>query len=247
VPGAGKSVALNAIAADYRRIDPDVIKDMLLVRLETTGLLDIRHRHGLADGKSVSPAELSVWVHKASVDAADRVRAMSVHIGENFVMEGTLSWHELPTLHVDQLALNDYEELTVLDVEVPRKVAVEQSKHRWWDGRQTRRTRDGVELGGRFLSESALDVFYNGPRTASKCAANARELYDNANTAGIKAEILIISRAANGTEYRARLTPGGNIKTWQPASLTSEELSRPTYRRTTRRLGPDAWSIQDRG
>ena len=27
VPGAGKSFALNAIAADYRRIDPDMIND----------------------------------------------------------------------------------------------------------------------------------------------------------------------------------------------------------------------------
>lgn len=219
VPGAGKSFTLNAIAAGYRRIDPDEVKDILLARLETAGLLDIRHGHALADGKTVSPAELSGWVHRASTDAANGVRAMSMQIGENFVMEGTLSWYELPTSHVDELALNDYERLTILDVEVPRSVAVEQSKHRWWDGRLTGRTRYGVELGGRFISKSALDGFYNGPRTASTCATNARKLYDNANTAGIEAEVLIISRVANGAEYGARLTSGGDVRPWQSASL----------------------------
>ncbi len=219
VPGAGKSVALNAIAAGYRRVDPDDIKDILLARLERTGLLDIRHQHALADGKSVSPAELSGWVHTASTEAADRVRTMSMQIGENFVMEGTLSWYKLPTLHVDELALGDYERLTILDIEVPRIVAVEQSKHRWWDGRQTGRTRYGVELGGRFISESDLGGFYGRPRIASKCAANARKLYGNANKAGIQAEVLIISRAANGAEYRAGLTPDGDVRPWQDAPL----------------------------
>ena len=218
VPGAGKSIALNAIATGYRRIDPDDIKDILLARLETTGRLDV-HQHALADGKPVSPAELSGWVHTASTDAADRVRIMSMQVGENFVMEGTLSWYKLPTSHVDELALGDYERLTILDIEVPRTVAVEQSKHRWWNGRQTGRTRYGVELGGRFISESALSGFYGGPRTASTCAANARKLYGNANKAGIQPEILIISRAANGAQYRAGLTPDGYVQPWQNAPL----------------------------
>jgi len=219
VPGAGKSFALNAIAAGYRRIDPDDIKDILLARLESTGLLDIRHQHALADGESVSPAELSSWVHTASTDAADRVRAMSMLIGENFVMEGTLSWYKLPASHVDELARGDYERLTILDVEVPRAVAVEQSKQRWWEGRQTGRTEYGVELGGRFISESALGGFYRGPRTASTCAANARKLYGNANKAGIQAEVLIVSRAANGAEYCAGLTPDGDVRPWRSAPL----------------------------
>ena len=219
VPGAGKSFALNAIAAGYRRIDPDEIKDILLARLETIGLLDVRHDYGLADGKSVSPAELSNWVHRASTDAADLVRALSMQTGENFVMEGTLSWDKLPDSHVDGLALNDYEELTILDIEVPRRVAVEQSKHRWWSGRRTGRTEYGVELGGRFISETAVEGFDNGPRKASTCAANARKLYDNANKAGIQAEVFIISRAADGTEHRAGITADGHVQPWQNAPL----------------------------
>jgi len=219
VPGAGKSLALGAIAAGYRRIDPDDIKDMLLARLETAGLLEVRHRHVLADSEPVSPGELSGWVHAASTDAADRVRAVSMQIGENFVMEGTLSWRKLPTSHVDELALGDYERLTILDIEVPLVVAIEQSKQRWWHGRQSGRIRHGAELGGRFISESALGGFYGGPRTASACAANARKLYGNANKAGIHAEVLIVSRTASGAEYRARLTADGDVRPWQRAAL----------------------------
>jgi Zeta toxin len=135
VPGAGKSSALSSLATGYRRIDPDDIKDILLAQMEKAGHLDARQRHILADGNSVTPGELARWVHTASTDAADRVRQASLRIGENFVMEGTLSWHRLPTSHVDELAVSGYERLTVLDIEVPLTVAIEQSKLRWWQGR----------------------------------------------------------------------------------------------------------------
>lgn len=168
VPGAGKSVALNAMAVGYRRIDPDEIKDMLLAQLAVAGLLEGRYQHLLEDAMPVSPSELSLWVHCASTDAADRVRAVSLQSGENFVMEGTLSWPPLLDSYVDELALGDYERLTILDVEVPRTVAIEQSKQRWWAGRHTGRTLYGVDLGGRFISQAAIGAFYAGPRTASE-------------------------------------------------------------------------------
>jgi hypothetical protein len=44
-------------------------------------------------------------------------------------------------------------------------------------------------------------------------------VYGDADKAGIQAEILIISRAANGAEYRAGLTPDGNVQPWQNAPL----------------------------
>lgn len=220
VPGAGKTSRLNAIAdAGYRRIDPDEIKDILLARLETVGLLDVRHRHVLTDGKSVSPGELAGWVHNASTEAANRVRAVSLYYGENFVMEGTLSWHELPRTYVDELAMHDYERLTVLDIEVPLSVAVEQSKDRWWLGRRSGRIRHNVELGGRFISEAAVKGFFAGARTASACAANARELYRDANEAGIESELLIVSRTAGGAEYRACLTSDGHVEPSRGAAL----------------------------
>ena len=219
VPGAGKSTALDAIASGYRRIDPDEIKDILLTHLEEAGLLAVRHTHVLADGDPVTPGELAGWVHMASTDAADRVRLASLQIGENFVMEGTLSWHKLPNRHVDELAVGGYERLTVLDIEIPLTVAIEQSKQRWWQGRNSGLTTFGVKLGGRFISEAVLDQYYSGPRTASQCAANARKLYRNANKAGIESEVLIVSRDSTGGEYKARLTSDGQVQPWQNAPL----------------------------
>jgi hypothetical protein len=219
VPGAGKSSALDAIAAGYRRIDPDKIKDILLAHLDTAGLLDVRSDHVLADGNSISPGELAGWVHRASTDAADRVRTASLQIGENFVMEGTLSWQPLSVTHVDELALGGYEQLTILDIEVPLAVAVEQSKKRWWDGRHSQCLTYGTQVGGRFISESTLAQLYSGPRSASTCAANARSLYNNANDAGIESEILIVSRSTTGAEYKARLTSDGDVEPWQGAPL----------------------------
>lgn len=218
-PGAGKSSALNAIADGYRRIDPDDIKDLLLAHLETAGLLAIRHQHLLADKNPVTPGELAAWVHNASTEAANRVRAVSLQRGENFVMEGTLSWPGLTDRYVDELASFDYSRLTVLDVEVPLVVAIEQAKDRWWQGRQSRRTAFGVELGGRFISEAAVKGFYTAPRTATACAVNARTLYTAANAAGIESDVLIVSRAATGIEYRARLAPDGEVTPWDNAPL----------------------------
>lgn len=219
VPGAGKSRALGAVVAGYRRIDPDEIKDILLARLDAAGLLDARRDHVLADGNPVSPGELAGWVHQASTDVADRVRRASLQLGENFAMEGTLSWHKLPVSYVDELALGGYEQLAILDIEVPLTVAVEQAKRRWWEERHSARLTYGVQIGGRFIAESLLAQLYSGPHTASVCAANARNLYSNANDAGIESEILIISRTITGGEYKARLAPDGGVEPWQGASL----------------------------
>jgi hypothetical protein len=67
--------------------------------------------------------------------------------------------------------------------------------------------------------QAVLDKLYSGRRTASKCAANARRLYDNANKAGIESEIVIVSRDTTGAQYQARLTPDGEVQPWQNAPL----------------------------
>jgi len=198
---------------------PDEIKDILLLRLDAAALLDGRRDHVLSDGDSVHLGELAGWVHRASTDVADRVRTASLQMGENFVTEGTLSWDPLPDIYVDELALGGYERLTVLDIEVPLAVAIEQSKRRWWDARHSGHTTHAVEIGGRFISEPLLAQMYAGPRSASVCAANARNLYANANDAGIESEILIVSRTTTGMEYKARLTPDGVVQPWQGAPL----------------------------
>lgn len=73
-------------------------------------------------------------------------------------MEGTLSWLPLADSYVTDLASDDYEQLTIIDVEVPLKLAVEQSTHRWWAAREAGRTVDHVELGGRFITQAALEL-----------------------------------------------------------------------------------------
>ncbi|WP_396932152.1 zeta toxin family protein [Mycolicibacterium sp.] len=219
VPGAGKSVAVDMLATDHRRIDPDDIKDLILIRLHRAGLLNYARNHVLADGKPVHPSELARWVHDASTEAANRVRAVSLRLGENFVMEGTLSWTPLIDKYVTDLASDDYEQLTVIDVEVPFALAVEQSKHRWWTAREPVRTVDGVELGGRFITEAALEDFYIRQRRVSKCAVNARKLRSSANRAGIETDLLVVSRTSTGSEYRAWLRPNGDVDPSQGAPL----------------------------
>lgn len=218
VPGAGKSTTINAFAAGYRRIDPDQIKDILLAELDTAGLIDVRNDPVLADGLPVSPGELAGWVHNASTEAADQVRLASLQLGENFVMEGTLSWRPLTESHVDELAAGGYERLTIVDVEVPLPVAVEQSKQRWWLDRHAGRITHGVALGGRFIAESVLSKHYSKRTSVSRCAANARKLYRNANDAGIESELILVTRTAAGGEYTARVSPDG-VQPWQDGPL----------------------------
>lgn len=218
VPGAGKSTAIDAVAAGYRRIDPDKIKDILLAELDSAGLLDVRHEHILGDDQCVSPGELAGWVHRASTDVADLVRGASMQIGENYVMEGTLSWRKLTGSHVDELAIAGYERLMILDVEVPLSLAIAQSKQRWWVGRHRGRVTHGIQLGGRFISESALSQQYSARKSVSVCATNARKLYNNANDAGIESELIVVSRTATGGEYKARITLDG-VHPWEDATL----------------------------
>lgn len=224
VPGAGKSSALDAIAiSGYRRIDPDEVKDILLARLDQSGLLDMRLKHVLADGYPISPGELASWVHRTSTEAADLVREASIQMRENFIMEGTLSWPKLPASHVDELARGDYERLTILDVEVPLSVAIEQSTQRWWLGRHGGRITSGAPLGGRFIAESLLAPLYSkrssGNRSVSVCAANARKLHRTANDSGIECDLIIISRTATGKQYAAKLTSQGEVHTWEGNQL----------------------------
>jgi len=219
VPGAGKSTLINSLAVGYRRIDPDKIKDLLLAELEDANLIDLRHQHFLSDGMPVSPGELAGWVHNASTAAADQVRLASLQLGENFVMEGTLSWPPLSDSHVDELAAYSFERLTVLDVEVPLSLAVEQSKQRWWSERCAGRTAtDGVGLGGRYVSESILSQYYSGEARISECAANARRLFRNAREAGFESELIVVTRTAGGDRYAALLSCD-DVEPWRGEPL----------------------------
>lgn len=213
-PGAGKTTALEELLHNHRRIDPDKIKDILLARLDRAGLLDERRRYELLDGEPVQPGELAWWVHRASTDVADTVRQVSLSMGENFAMEGTLSWGPLVGDYTGELATFDYESLVVLDVEVPFGVAVEQARARWWADRAT------TGLGGRFLSDAAIAAYYPDNQRVSTCATRARDLFEEAIDDGLEATLALESRTASGTPSGALIEPTG-VSQWRGLSLAA--------------------------
>jgi hypothetical protein len=123
-------------------------------------------------------------------------------------MEGTLQWDGLLAQYSDELADNDYEHLTVLDIEVPRAAAVEHARQRWWQGRN-----DGSALGGRFMADSSFARYYPDGDAVSVCATRARELYEATLDVGVEAEVALVSRDAAGNERTALVTPRG-VEQW---------------------------------
>jgi hypothetical protein len=208
-PGAGKSSALGSLLDGHRRIDPDEIKDLLLQRLEDGGLLEFRHDHVLADEQPLMPGELAWWVHDAANLIAQDVRADALAAGENFAMEGTLEWIGLAGEYAGELAERDYESLTILDVEVPRGVAIEQAKERWWTRRH-----DGSPCGGRFMPDRSFDRYYPVRASVSITATRARTLFADALDSGVEARIICLSRDAVGNEHTAVVEADGTIGRW---------------------------------
>ena len=83
-PGVGKSHALTDRAqqlSGYRHIDPDAYKDRLLTTLLQAGYLKELASHILADGRAVSPREVSHLVHRQSVIIADDMRRFCLRTG----------------------------------------------------------------------------------------------------------------------------------------------------------------------
>lgn len=221
-PGAGKSTALTGIGHGFRRIDPDEIKDLLLDKIAA----DARDRFGhvLDDGSPVDLRELAGWVHRASTTVSDLVRAQSLAVGENFIMEGTLGWVGIPAVYEAELAENGYEHLTIVDVEVPMATAIEQARERWWRERQS-----GSPLGGRFVSDDVIAAFYpNNPRV-SICATRARTLYEAANDLLIPVDLRTLSRSVNGVTRSAVITEG-RVTRWSIPGTPSKPVGVPCLR-----------------
>lgn len=166
-PGAGKTEALATFQLQgYRRIDPDIAKDLLLAEADHAALLDYRYAYTLPDGRALNLRELAPHIHQYSTQVTDVVRALALNAGENVVIDGTLSWKPLVENYIDELNRAGYEDLDVVDVEAPLEVALARVKQRWWTGRNNN------PLGGRFLSEHHIRVLYDNP-AESKCASNA--------------------------------------------------------------------------
>lgn len=175
-PGAGKTEALATLALPgYRRIDPDVAKDLILREAEHHGLLFYRHSFVLPDGKPVGVHELASHVHSISTKTTDIVRQLALSAGENVVIDGTLSWEPLADQYLSELFSAGYEELEVVDVEAPLATAIARARTRWWDGRQK-----DPQMGGRFVPDDVIARIFTGTAGVSNCAANAWALAERA-------------------------------------------------------------------
>jgi hypothetical protein len=173
-PGAGKSRALHTLGVDdneYRRIDPDEIKKVLLTHEVEAGTYSDLLRRQLPDARLLMPFELASLVHQESVEVAAQLRRLAMMRGENVILEGTLRWHGQPAVHLDELNRHGYDRLDVLLVDVDSATAQRQAKDRWWQGRLD----PASPFGGRFTPRAAIASCYE-PDGRSRCRLNAEDL-----------------------------------------------------------------------
>jgi hypothetical protein len=171
-PGAGKSTVLDGrYGDDWRVIDADRVKDLLLERALADGTFDHLMSRVLPDGKPVAPRELATLVHHESAQIADRARAICLDRGESLVIEGTLSWSDMPAVLTTDLVGNSYNAVTILDIEPDVDSAANNALERWWAGRIST-----DPLGGRFAPESLIRGMYPAGAVVSVCASNADAL-----------------------------------------------------------------------
>lgn len=180
-PGSGKSTALRAMPDldGYRHIDADDFKDPLLERALADGLLDAWTATVLPDGRPVQPRELAGFVHAESTAVADTLRRRALRDGENVVVHGTLSSADYLDDLLAELDDAGYEQLRIVDVEVPLATAVDRATARWWSVRDA-----GTDpLGGRFVPESAIRQYFPADGQPL-CRSNATVLSDRAADLG---------------------------------------------------------------
>jgi len=186
-PAVGKSTRLGQLGYEttWRRIDPDVFKVMLIKHDSDNGALDIPREAAtlaLADGRGITPLELSGLYHRESTVVADKAQQMRMAAHENVIIEGTLSWDQLAFQLIVDLVTHDYERLDVVLVEASLETALEQALQRWWQERQ----RGG--LGGRFTPAAAIRSLYE-TQTTTVCAMNAKTLVQKAQEANLDATL----------------------------------------------------------
>ncbi|MHA3724611.1 zeta toxin family protein [Leucobacter sp. HY1910] len=137
-----------------------------------------------APGGPVSPREASGLIHAQAVEAADAIRMRCLLSGENFIMEGTLTWSGIVDQTVDELngAPSPYRQLKIINVEVGVEVAVSRAEKRWVEDCATH------PLGGRFVDPDQIRAMYFGGNPVS--TGNAASLLESARESGIETELL---------------------------------------------------------
>ncbi|GGJ40605.1 zeta toxin family protein [Paenarthrobacter histidinolovorans] len=236
-PGAGKTTTRKSLdmgGPGWRVIDADEIKVRLLDDAVQEGRFDSLLTRRLADGYSIMPNELSTLVHNESVDLASRLIERCLEAQENVVIEGTLSWEGLPNRYLKWLELNDYNSVTLLDIEVDQATALEQAYLRWSEGRIG--TINGTHIrGGRFTPKDAITTLYDSTGGFSKCNRNAVDFFNSRTTTGFDTLELLVKTQENTEIQTYRRLVGKH--TGPPPQYLQD-----TYARTT---GPDDRARKD--
>jgi adenylate kinase family enzyme len=228
-PGAGKSTLVEKLdlAGDgWRVIDADVIKVRLLEAGVQDGIFQSILVRTLADGYPVMPNELSSLVHNESVFLADLLMERCLGANENVVIEGTLSWDGLPRKYAKLLELNEYETVTIVDVEVDCAAALERAYTRWANGRI--KAIDGeLNGGGRYTPREAITSLYDGTGQFSVCNQNAVDFFNSDGVSGFSEVELIVAtgpQAEDQQNYKRIVgkytaPPPGYLKDSEPSSV----------------------------
>lgn len=202
-PGAGKSALIDDRfpIGEWRRIDADAVKDLIVTREIAAGTFDRQLAVVLADDHEVLPRELASLVHGESVIIADSIRRRALAEEENVIIEGTLGWAPHGPRLLRELAAAGYEHVDIVDVEVSQAVALERAVERWWSGRQAA-LGGGDPLGGRFTPPAAIIEKYTDDGQ-SRCRINALATF-GAPDAELFDEIRLTVHGPRGTETFAK-------------------------------------------
>lgn len=186
-PGAGKSTFLDALdyGPQWRRIDADDFKTLLIEHDLDSLLPDDLVDLDLADGLPLMPLELSGLYHHESTRVADLARERALDAHENVVIEGTLSWGGQGRALLSDLTGHDYAHLDVVLVQPPLDVVLDQALDRWWVARQAHQSGG---LGGRFTPAALIRSLYRSDGSGA-CSDNARHLVAEAQLAGLQATL----------------------------------------------------------
>lgn len=223
-PGAGKSTLVEEhgyAGSGWRIIDADAVKLILLDRARNDGIYyDILDRT-LADGHPVLLNELAALVHAESAAIAGYILTRSLEERENVVIEGTMRWGGLGDEYLRKLAANDYQRLTIIDVEVSLETALERAGNRWWEGRIAAQAGTGDPRGGRFTPHEAIaSCFPTGG--VSVCNENATKLFNDPRSRNFEEIRLIVSDRTAPEEVRYEFVANyGTVNGPWPNSLAS--------------------------
>lgn len=182
-PGAGKTRVLEEVLsrsrdgaqadpANWRTLNSDDFKDDLLDHAIADGSYETFLKAPVirdleAAGEKFYPRELAALVHGESSFLMRQATAQALALGQNIVIDGTLSRSTRAHQMLEELARAGYE-VSVVDVEAPREVTQERVAARWRhdylaveSGTATGPT---ATLGGRWVPTSFSGALYGAGR-----------------------------------------------------------------------------------